>query len=136
VTVLGLISAAICISIALNATVLRPNMPSRLFAALAALTAIWYAVAYFRQRLVADNQGIRVRNLMSTFTLRWGDIDHFEAPPLRSNRGAIGRHYGLRIITHDRRIMHVSLWGATALDQPGFADHVVVELERLRVLHT
>lgn len=122
--------STVLIAIALGLTVEESNRFGAIVCLSAAAALAVYAVAYFRQRLVADSEGIRVRNLFSRFSLSWSEIDHFEHPAAQFSAETFRGHYGLRIVMADGQVRFASLWGAARINMPGFAQPVVDELNR------
>lgn len=81
----------------------KPGSAMRVALAAWGLSFVWLGVAYLRQRLIADSIGVRVRNPLSSFSMRWDEIDRFEPPPPLFSRQGLGRRYGLAVVTTDGR---------------------------------
>jgi hypothetical protein len=129
---MGMAAAALMVVVFDENAEPSPPLPVRVLLGGAVLLVVGYGIAQFRQKLEADAEGLRVRNLLASFSVRWNEIERFDRPPERLTRAGLGRTFGLQIILKDGRCLHSSLWGQRAIDSPESADEVIAELTRLK----
>jgi hypothetical protein len=125
-----LLLALVLVAVALGATK-EQGLIVRAVLGAAAVVCVWLSIATVRQDLHADAAGVHVRNLSSSFSVPWSEIDHFEPPPPMAPSVDYMRHSGIGIVTTDGRHLSANLWARARASPSDFADHVVADLTRL-----
>lgn len=123
-------------AIALDATVEHPPLLARALLGVVAVLLLAHAVAVFRMRLRIDDWGLHVRNITSSFDLRWDEVSGFGRPEWSRSWASMRGRGGVKVYTRAGAVKYVSLWSEGRFNGFDFADSLIAELEAQRVAHS
>lgn len=126
--VLGMCAAVmafVCLSgVFVTATDTAPSPDQRVVCVVGLAFFAWLAGRVWRLAVLADEEGIVVRNVVRTRGFRWEEIKDFRSP---ATWGTM-RHLGLKIDLCNGETVTASAFTHGALDGPDFADRTVEAL--------